>query len=64
MEKNKLKMKYLLGIWKDLPGYPTEEDVLYELNSYLVKDGRPDGEFSEHTFNSFLPEGWKEEAYG
>ena len=64
MEKNKLKMKYLLGIWKDLPGYPTEEDVLYELNSYLVKDGRPDGEFSEQTFNSFLPEGWKEEAYG
>ena len=43
MEKNKLKMKYLLGIWKDLPEYPTKEDVIYELNSYLIKDGRPDG---------------------
>ena len=60
MEKNKLKMKYLLGIWKDLPEYPTKEDIIYELNSYLIKDGRPDGEFSDQTFNSFLPSGWEE----
>jgi len=59
MEKAKLKMKYLLGIWKDLQEYPTKEDVIYELNSYLIKDGRPDGEFSEQTFNSFLQEGWQ-----
>jgi hypothetical protein len=63
MEKNKLKMKYLLGIWKDLPEYPTKEDVIYELNSYLIKDGRPDGEFSDQTFNSFLPPGWEELKY-
>lgn len=59
MNKNKLKTKYLLGIWKDLPDYPTKEDVIYELNSYLTKDGRPDGEFSDQTFNSFLPEEWE-----
>lgn len=64
MEKNKLKMKYLLGIWKDLPEYPTKEDVIYELNSYLIKDGRPDGEFSDQTFNSFLPEGWVDDKFG
>lgn len=64
MEKNKLKMKYLLGIWKDLPEYPTKEDVIYELNSYLIKDGRPDGEFSDQTFNSFLPEGWEKNKFG
>jgi hypothetical protein len=64
MEKSKLKMKYLLGIWRDLPEYPTKEDVIYELNSYLIKDGRPDGEFSDQTFNSFLPENWESEKFG
>jgi hypothetical protein len=64
MERNKLKIKYLLGIWKDLPEYPTEEDVIYELNSYLLKDGRPDGDFSDQTFNSFLPEKWEKEKFG
>ncbi len=64
MEKSKLKMKYLLGIWKDLPEYPTKEDVIYELNSYLIKDGRPDGEFSDQTFNSFLSQGWEKMKQG
>ena len=64
MEKSKLKMKYLLGVWKDLPDYPTREDVIYELNSYLIKDGRPDGEFSDQTFNSFLPLDWEENKFG
>lgn len=64
MEKNKLKMKYLLGVWKDLPEYPTKEDIIYELNSYLIKDGRPDGDFSDQTFNSFLPKGWEKSQYG
>jgi hypothetical protein len=64
MEKGKIKIKYLLGIWKDLPDYPTKEDIIYELNSYLIKDGRPDGEFSDQTFNSFLPSGWEENSQG
>ena len=49
-----------MGVWKELPEYPTQEDVIYELNSYLIKDGRPDGDFSEQTFNSFLGQDWKE----
>jgi hypothetical protein len=64
MEKNKLKMKYLLGVWKDLPEYPIEEDLIYEINSYLLKDGRPDGEFTDQTFNSFFPKGWKKTRHG
>jgi hypothetical protein len=64
MDKNKLKFKYLLGVWKDLPQYPTKEDIIYELNSYLIKDGRPDGEFSDQTFNSFLNEGWEGSKHG
>lgn len=64
MEKNKLKMKYLLGVWKNLPEYPTKEDVIYELNTYLLKDGRPDGDFSEQTFNSFLHQGWEKDKHG
>lgn len=57
-------MKYLLGIWKDLPEYPTQEDIIYELNAYLVKDGRPDGDFSDQTFNSFLSPGWSKTKHG
>ena len=53
-----------MGVWKDLPDYPCEEDVIFELNSYLVKDGRPNGEFSEQTFNSFLPANWKDSKHG
>ncbi len=64
MEKNKLKMKYLLGIWKELEEYPTKEDIIYETNSYLLKDGRPDGEFTLQTFNSFLPTNWQETKPG
>ena len=64
MEKNKLKMKYHMGIWKELPAYPTEEDVIFELNSYLVRDGRPQGEFSEQTFNSFFPANWEKNKHG
>lgn len=53
-----------MGIWKDLPDYPCAEDIIFELNAYLVKDGRPDGEFSEQTFNSFLPSNWKKGKHG
>ena len=53
-----------MGIWKELPSYPTEEDVIFELNSYLIRDGRPQGEFSMQTFNSFFPAGWESQKYG
>ena len=53
-----------MGIWKELSGYPTREDLIFELNSYLVRDSRPQGEFSMQTFNSFLPSGWEENEFG
>lgn len=28
---NKVKIKYVLGIAKDLPGYPTPEDLLFHI---------------------------------
>ena len=59
MERNKTKFKYLLGIWKSLPSYPTNEDVSYEISSYLIKDGRNGGEFSEQTMKSIFGTGWE-----
>ena len=53
-----------MGIWKELPGYPSSEDVIFELNSYLVRDGRPNGEFSLQTFNSFLGNDWENSPHG
>ena len=53
-----------MGIWKELPGYPETEDIIFELNSYLTRDNRPQGEFSLQTFNSFLPVGWEDMEYG
>ncbi len=64
MNKNKIKLKYLLGIWKTLPGYPTKEDVIYEINAFLLKDGRPNGEFSPQTFKSIFGAGWEKENSG
>lgn len=57
-------MKYHMGIWKELPAYPTSEDVIFELNSYLIRDGRPQGDFSEQTFNSFFSAGWENKKHG
>lgn len=64
MERNKIKFKYLLGVWKNLKEYPTPEDILYELNVYLMKDGRPDGDFSRQTFNSIYGNGWESTDHG
>ena len=60
MQKNKLKFKYLMNLWKSLPNYPTQEDVIYELCVYLEKDGRPNGEFTQQTFNSVWGNSWTE----
>lgn len=59
MDKNKIEFKYLMSIWKSLPDYPTKSDVLYELNVYLLKDGRPNGDFSSQTFNSAFGSDWE-----
>ncbi len=49
-----------MNLWKSLPGYPTREDIIYELSVYLEKDGRPNGEFTTQTFNSVWGNSWTE----
>jgi hypothetical protein len=60
MEKTKIKLKYVLGVWKLLPHYPTPEDITFEIQNYLEKDGRPEGEFSPQTFKSIWGSKWLE----
>jgi hypothetical protein len=36
-EKENLPMKYILGVWKTLPEYPTHQDVIYEMLTYAGK---------------------------
>jgi len=64
MNREKIKFKYLMNLWKTLPGYPTKEDIIYELSVYLVKDGRPNGEFTTQTFNSAFGNEWQESKHG
>jgi hypothetical protein len=59
MDKNKIPFRYLMNLWRVMPDYPTERDVIYELSVYLLKDGRPNGEFSLQTFNSAFGQDWE-----
>jgi hypothetical protein len=63
MNRNKIKLKYVLNLWKSLPGYPTKEDVLYEIESFLIRDSRP-GEFSHQTLNAVFGARWEKTDYG
>lgn len=63
MNRNNIKLKYVLNLWKSLPGYPTKEDVLYEIKSFLVRDSRP-GEFSHQTLNAVFGSKWEKTEYG
>ena len=49
MDKNKLKIKYSLKIQRMHPSYPSREDILFEVYSYILKDGKV--EFSDVTMN-------------
>lgn len=53
-----------MGLWKTLPEYPNTDDIIYEISLYLMKDGRPNGEFSEQTFNSIFGKNWAQEKTG
>ena len=64
MNKNKIKFKYILNLWKLLPDYPTKEDIIYEMSVYLIKDGRPNGDFSQQTFNSAFGSTWEKTKHG
>lgn len=49
MNKDKLPIKYHIGVWKTLPGYPSKQDVLYEITAYMERKSMT--EFSEQTLN-------------
>lgn len=59
MDKNKIKFKYLLGIWKTLSSYPTKEDIVYEIENYLIKEKKIDGEFTISSLNSIFGKEWE-----
>ena len=58
MERNNIKFKYLMNLWKVLPSYPNPDDVVYELSVYMVKDGRPNGSFSDQTLRHVFGKEW------
>ena len=49
MNQELTPVKYLLGMWKTMPGYPTKLDTLYEIYNFLYKNEKK--EFSEQTLN-------------
>jgi hypothetical protein len=53
-DPQKIKLKYSLGVWKDLPGYPSEEDVQFELISTIGKISEGKWEISEKQLESFF----------
>ena len=63
MQRNKIKFKYLMNLWRTMPNYPTKEDAIYELSVYLVKDGRPNGSFSEQTLRAPFGSDWESTKY-
>jgi hypothetical protein len=64
MDRNKIKFKYILNLWKSLPNYPTKEDIIYEVSLYLVKDGSHNGDISNQTFNSIFGSSWEKMKHG
>jgi hypothetical protein len=52
-----------MNLWRTMPNYPTKEDAIYELSVYLVKDGRPNGSFSEQTLKAPFGSDWESTKY-
>ena len=59
MDPRDIEFKYSMNLWKTLSGYPSAQDIIYEISSYLLKDGRPNGKFTEQTFNSIFGKDWE-----
>lgn len=38
-----------MNLWRALPSYPTNEDLLYEIQTFLIRDGKK--EFSDVAMN-------------
>jgi hypothetical protein len=40
INKDKLKIKYILGSYKDSPEYPTTEDLMYQIVNYCYLNNK------------------------
>jgi len=58
LNKENIPIKYHLSMWKSLPGYPTGQDFLYEVLSYLEKNAKTQ-DFSEQTLNYAIGQDWR-----
>lgn len=63
MKREKIKLKYIMGLWKHLPGYPSQDDLVYEISIFLAKDGRPNGEFTRQTLKSAFGKTWESDGH-
>lgn len=49
LNTGKIKLKYILGMHKDMPGYPTGEDILYFIiKRHYEKDGSDEITFTDN----------------
>lgn len=64
MSREKTKFKYLMGLWKSMPDYPTKEDFKYEVSVYLAKQAKGKQEFSEQILKSVFGSGWENNPPG
>jgi hypothetical protein len=53
-----------MGVWKTLPHYPTQEDVIYEISIFLLKEGKSNGDFSQQNLNSIFGTRWEDTKHG
>lgn len=47
IDNTKIKVKYLIGIYQDLPSYPDSEDLLYYLVNQAISNNNNQYEFSD-----------------
>ena len=47
IDNNKLKVKYILGNYKDLPSYPQKEDLLYVIVQSFIGNTKKDLQFND-----------------
>ena len=63
MNKENTPIKYHLSMWKSLPGYPTSNDFLYEVLTYLEKNAKTQ-DFSEQTLTYAIGPNWRDTHKG
>lgn len=54
MNKNKLKLKWILGIYKVLPSYPSQEDFLFEITEFHYQKDSLNDSFGKNVFKLIM----------